>query len=297
MQSQRISGASQANRFYYGDDCLAWAYGLSNQKAIGKRFNYHWHPELELYCVTEGNYELYTGQTTYDLNTGDICIISPGVDHSFRCISQHGMYYSIGFSTRFVGLDEGHFFQKNFIEPLGQGTLDFDPVVCLSNPDYICFREPIDQIIRTQNDRDKLVMYSSAVAICCALMRRSKPKEKTTEGCSKEHNSVQLCVAYIQKNYMHKITLEQLAVLSNLHPNYLCTLFNKYTGSSPMTYLNKVRMQRARVLLRETDLSIRQIAEQTGFNSASFFSKRFKAVMGIPPAEYGAAYRKNKPVK
>lgn len=108
---------------------------------------------------------------------------------------------------------------------------------------------------------------------------------------------MQLCVAYIQKNYMHKITLEQLAVLSNLHPNYLCTLFNKYTGSSPMTYLNKVRMHRARVLLRETDLSICQIAEQTGFNSASFFSKRFKAVMGIPPAEYGAAYRKNKPVK
>lgn len=297
MQSQRISGASKANRYYYGDDCLAWAYGLSNQKAIGKRFNYHWHPELELYYVTEGDYELYTGQTTYALNTGDICIISPGVDHSFRCISQHGMYYSIGFSTRFVGLDEGHFFQKSFIEPLGQGALDFDPVVRPADSDYAAFQQQVERVIQSRERKDKLVMYVAAVSICCALMQRSRPKEKRPVGFSKEHDSVQQCIAYMQKNYMSKITLDQLAELANLHPNYLCTLFNKYTGSSPMTHLNKVRMQRARVLLRETELSIRQIAEQTGFNSASFFSKRFKAVMGIPPAEYGAAYRKDKTVK
>ncbi len=292
MQSQRIDAASQGNRYYLGDDCPAWVYCLCNQKAIGKRFNYHWHPELELYFVSKGTYELYTDANTCTLGAGDIFVVSPGVDHSFRCTSQNGVYYSLGFAIKFVALDETHFFQKSFVEPLQQGMLEFDSVVRPLDPDYHRFREAVDQIIGIQEQKDKLIIYVAAVSICCALMQRSKPKEKTAKGFYKEHDSVQRCVGYMQKNYMRKITLEQLAELANLHPNYLCTLFNKYIGASPMTYLNKIRMQRARTLLRETELSIRQIAEQTGFNSASFFSKRFKAVMGVSPAEYGAAYRK-----
>ena len=296
MKSQRISAAMQVNH-YYGDDCPAWLFFLGNQKAIDKPFNYHWHPDLEFYYVVEGQYQFNTDQNACVLNQGDIYIVSPGVHHSIRSASQKAKYYSIGISTKLVSLDETHFFQKSFLEPLGRGMLEFDPVVRPSDSDYNNFLTPIDRLVQTVNEKDKVVMYGSAVQICCALIQRSTIKEEKTEGFLKEHDAVQRCIVYIQKNYMHKITLNQLAEIANLHPNYLCALFQKYTGTSAMTFLSRIRMHRARKLLRETDLNIRQVAERTGYNSASFFSKRFKADMGIPPVEYGAAYRKNKDVK
>jgi AraC-like DNA-binding protein/mannose-6-phosphate isomerase-like protein (cupin superfamily) len=295
MKSQRISAGMQES--YYGEDCPAWLFSMDNQKAIDRPFNNHWHPNLEFYYVIEGTYQIRLDNNTHILNAGDIFIVRPGENHSIQSVSQKAKYYSIGIATRLVSLDEGHFFQKSFLEPLDRGMLEFDPLVRPSDPDYQNFSMPMDRVIQTEGQKDKVVMYSGAVSICCALIQRSRIKEKKTEGFSKEHDAVQQCVLFIKKNYMHKVKLEQLAEIANLHPNYLCTLFRKYMGTSPMTYLSRVRMQRARKLLRETDLNIRQVAEQTGFNSASFFSKRFKAIMGIPPAEYGDAYRKSKTVK
>ena len=296
MKSQRISAVMQ-DSYYYGEDCPAWLFSMDNQKAIDKPFNNHWHPDLEFYYVVEGAYQFNTDHDSFILNTGDIFIVSPGVNHSIHSASQKAKYYSIGVATRLVSLDDAHFFQKTFLEPLDRGMLEFEPLVRPSDPDYDNFLQPVNRVVQTEDRKDKVVMYGAVVNMCCALIQRSTIKTEETKGFSKEHDAVQQCVLYVKKNYMNKVTLEQLAELTNLHPNYLCTLFRKYTGTSPMTYLSRVRMQRARKLLRETDLNIRQVAERTGFNSASFFSKRFKAVMGIPPVEYGNAYRKNKDVK
>jgi len=262
------------------------------KKAINKRFNFHWHPELEIYYIVRGNYELYTKEETVSLKAGDICVVSPGVDHSVRGMSEEAKYYSIGFDLKLIRLDESHFFQRSFVEPLATGMLEFNPVICQKDSDYERFIGPIRQIIGHLTRPDKAAVFLGIMSFCCAIMGRSTPKTHSAKGCSREHESVRVCAEYMQTNYMHKITLDELAQKVNLHPNYFCAVFNKYEGCSPMTYLNKLRMVKARSLLRTTDLSIRQIAEQTGFNSASFFSKRFKAVMGVTPKEYGEAYRK-----
>lgn len=291
MKTLRVSGDIRTNG-YVGDDCPVWIYTLDMKKAINKRFNLHWHPELELYYIVDGDYEFYTKKAATVLSAGDVFIVGPGVDHSVRGISEKGKYYSVGFNLKLITLDEGHFFQKSFVEPLATDMLEFDPVLHPSDADYDSFIAPIKQIVANMDQKDRLTIFSGVMLICWALMRRSTPKIHSAEGCSREHDSVRRCMDHMRINYAQKITLDQLAQMVNLHPNYLCSVFNKYIGCSPMTYLNKVRMQIARSLLRGTDLSIKQVAERTGFNSASFFSKRFKAMMGTSPKEYSDAYRK-----
>ena len=80
--------------------------------------------------------------------------------------------------------------------------------------------------------------------------------------------------------------VEQLA-------NDLCMertgLYKKLTALSattPVTFIRNIRLQKATVLLREEDISVNEIAEKTGFNSASYFSKCFKKEFGILPSEY-----------
>ena len=67
---------------------------------------------------------------------------------------------------------------------------------------------------------------------------------------------------------------------------YMAHSFAKYTGFSPIQYLNRRRLEAACQLLRDTDLSVSDIAGSTGFSSQSYFTQAFRKFYGITPVKY-----------
>ena len=63
-------------------------------------------------------------------------------------------------------------------------------------------------------------------------------------------------------------------------------LFQKLTGSTPMEYLFRMRMERAKTLLRETDIKIIDIAFDCGYGTSQYFANTFKQATGATPSEY-----------
>ena len=63
-------------------------------------------------------------------------------------------------------------------------------------------------------------------------------------------------------------------------------MFNEWTGYSPIEYLRRLRVERARQLLADVDLSIKEIAQRCGFDDAYHFSKTFRQIDGLPPTKY-----------
>jgi len=93
------------------------------------------------------------------------------------------------------------------------------------------------------------------------------------------------------KNYMrhqteHEITLDELAEFANFNKNYLCRLFKKAFGSTPIQYHVTVRLEKAKQLIQFTSLSMSGIAEKTGFQSIHTFSRAFRKQEGVPPSFY-----------
>lgn len=291
MKTQRLyTEKKPAN--YIDDSCPVWLTSFHGMKTVDRFFNIHWHPEVQIYYFSQGNVEMYSNDGSAHMEQGDIYIVTPGQDHGVRVLSQEAIYFSVLFDLKAISADEEHFFQKEFVEPLATGKLEFSKVIHVTDEDYQQFCGPVQRLVEQHETKDKLTVYMAVMQICWALMHRSRPQNNAVIGNTREHDAVRQCADYMREHFSEKITLDQLAEMVNLHPNYLCTVFNKYSGCSPMTYLNKCRMRRARKLLRKSDLSITQVAEQCGFNSASFFSKRFKALMGTSPKEYSDAYRK-----
>ena len=72
----------------------------------------------------------------------------------------------------------------------------------------------------------------------------------------------------------------------HFHPNYFISFFKKYFGTSPLKYVNEARLNQAKRLLKSTDESVAQIAEETGFRDLYHFSKRFKASTGYSPSDF-----------
>ena len=94
------------------------------------------------------------------------------------------------------------------------------------------------------------------------------------------------CTKYIAENCQHDLTTRQVANQINISVPYFCRLFKKETGRSFVEYVTFVRLQRAVWMLRHTDKTIEQIADELGFNTPNYFSSTFKKYVGITPSEY-----------
>ncbi|WMJ86882.1 response regulator transcription factor [Anaerocolumna sp. MB42-C2] len=91
---------------------------------------------------------------------------------------------------------------------------------------------------------------------------------------------------YVNRHYAKDITLVYAANLANMNTNYFSTLFKKKTGLSFVAYLQLVRIQHAKELLKDPTLKIYEIAERIGFQNEKYFMKVFKSVVGKTPSEY-----------
>lgn len=95
----------------------------------------------------------------------------------------------------------------------------------------------------------------------------------------------------IAKDYahaMHKeaVTLEQLAHVSCLSPNHLLRSFKQLHGTTPIQYLNQVRLQKAIKLLLHTTLPIQEVCNEVGYCSIGTFSNQFKKSTGLAPSNF-----------
>ena len=96
---------------------------------------------------------------------------------------------------------------------------------------------------------------------------------------------------YIETNYNENITLNALAEMFSISKYHLVREFKKHVGQSPVEYLIKCRITRAKELLKTTKLSLSEISERVGIASENHFSAMFKARTGETPGEFRRLWR------
>jgi len=136
---------------------------------------------------------------------------------------------------------------------------------------------------------------SAAVASILAHLLRSSPAlPGTRTGAAAtvdERNRARVgrAVAYVAEHHARPLDVATLAAVAGLSPSRFTALFRAHTGTSPMGYVRKVRVDHARRLLADVDLSIKEVAARVGFDDAFHFSKVFRAVDGLAPTRYREA--------
>jgi AraC-like DNA-binding protein len=96
-------------------------------------------------------------------------------------------------------------------------------------------------------------------------------------------------LAHIEMNFARAIGLAELAELAEIHPSHLCREFRKHVGCSPLEHVKKTRIQRAAILLQQSEKSVKEISLSVGFKRAEAFSKAFKKLMGCSPRHFRAS--------
>lgn len=106
----------------------------------------------------------------------------------------------------------------------------------------------------------------------------------THRGDSK--NRINQSIHYMMDHLDQPLQVSKLAALENVSASHYFALFKSRTGRSPIDYFIRLRMRRACELLRETSLSIKEIAAELGYDDPFYFSRIFKSVNQVAPREY-----------
>lgn len=100
------------------------------------------------------------------------------------------------------------------------------------------------------------------------------------------HEGIARSVRFISQNYFRPIRVSDLEKIGGLSRRGFLKAFRKHTGVSPARVLRQLRVERAKQLLVETDLSLHQLAAQCGFRSVNSFSVAFRHVAGVAPKQF-----------
>jgi AraC-like DNA-binding protein len=112
------------------------------------------------------------------------------------------------------------------------------------------------------------------------------------KGKSAQSSTFEKSLEWLRDSFNEDISAKQAALRYHYNPNYYSRMFHARTGMRFMEYLNSLRVSKAKMLLYESDLSVKEIAGTVGFNDEKYFMRVFKAMEGISPARYRNAFYK-----
>jgi len=144
----------------------------------------------------------------------------------------------------------------------------------LYGPDYIYFKA-IEQ----------LDMLSDIIRYSIGVYTETIEKIKFHRA-HKDKKRVEVVKEFIDKNYSENITLARISELIYASPNYFCEMFKNQTGESFLDYLTRVRIEKAKALLKDMKIKTYEVSSMVGYEDAGYFSKVFKKHIGITPSEY-----------
>ncbi|MBM6994687.1 response regulator transcription factor [Paenibacillus sp. DXFW5] len=97
-------------------------------------------------------------------------------------------------------------------------------------------------------------------------------------------------LTYIDTHYADELSLKTLGAQYHIHPVYLGQLFHKETGVSFAEYINKYRIDKAKLQLKNTNLKVQEIARKVGYWEIGYFYKQFRKYVGISPTDFKALH-------
>lgn len=101
-------------------------------------------------------------------------------------------------------------------------------------------------------------------------------------------------IKYIEKNYAHEISIDDICKELNVNKCYFCSVFKKEIGSTFINYLNNYKIEKSKELLKNPNISLLDVSLSVGYNNQSYFSTVFKKITSKTPLEFRDDYLKTK---
>ena len=248
----------------------------------------HWHEEAEILFVTEGMMELVVDGISIIAGKDTIVLIPPNQLHgAYQYRDQTCRFTSIVFHPDFISSKNQDAIQAGQLNPFFENS--FVSSYVIYGTDLKCEAVLLGELTAAYHAshpyRELLIKGYLYQILFHLLIKEEKHNIKSTSDYINEERKKKI-LRYIDENYQNPLNLDSLAKSVSLSREQFCRFFKKSFRSTPVSYLNRYRINRSMSLLRETGLPVIDIALAVGFDSSNYFAVSFRKATGMTPSQF-----------
>ena len=246
----------------------------------------HWHDELEIIYVKSGFLTVNISGENYIGKPGDAFVVSPGNLHFMGSQTGTVDYFTFLFPLKYIAFRSDDMLDDKLIEPLNSGHLMISPEI----KDTV--KEQCEQLAgvyaaEIDKSESKITSQIRKKIILLQFINELWKKGFIVENDTTGRNTVEKeMVSYIQQNYTGKILLREFGEQFHLSEKYISRYFKDHFHITLSQYVTYLRLEHAKQMLQETDISVTEVAMQSGYQNISYFIRSFKKTYGVSPLKY-----------
>ncbi len=246
----------------------------------------HQHEEIQISLIVKGEGTLVIGDTVCDYQPNDIFVIGANLPHVFRSesgLQERSLMLSLFFSSTSFG---DHFFDIDEFA-------DLKPVIKRSGYGIkvLSKRAPIKALFLQLKNTTRLDRFVKLIKIL-NLISVSNTKQLSSfvfhKPISDRHgNRMSAIFEYTMNHFKESIDLATISSVANMTTNAFCKYFKQRTNKTYIQFLNDIRIENAcKLLLKNNDMSIEEIATVSGYSSIANFNRKFKKIKNMTPSAF-----------
>lgn len=257
------------------------------QHLLSHTLDCHWHESMEFGVVLEGEVEYYVNQTHIPLKKGDIIFLNGNTLHMARQTGSQAKMAAFNFHQSLFSQEiiyQKYF--KPFQEMQVQG-FRIDRGTPLGERIGRRLEELYYLEEKEGYELHVLSLLGELWLDTLAYLKEQEHKVITGSRINRvQEETVKRMLSYIHESYGENITIEALAEYGHVSRSECFRCFKRFTGKTPMEYVNEYRLIQGAAMLRRTNLTIAQISNASGFSTSSYFGKVFREKYGMTPLKY-----------
>ena len=259
------------------------SFSLSVNPNFSDLFYWHFHPEYEIVFIDGADGNRMVGQHSSPFQSNDLVMIGSYIPH---------LNFDYGIRTPYekIVIHIG----KDFLKNANRNTPEFNPISRLLKGSQrgIAFgadtKESLGPRILNLANLSGFDQFMELLNILYFLERADDKeylheREVKNQYTSRDQNRLDRIYSFVDKNYQRKISIEEIASLSNLSPAAFCRYFKKMTRLTFTQFVNHYRVDKAKKMLLSGE-SVTSSCYACGFDSLSYFNRTFKRVTGRIPS-------------
>ena len=241
----------------------------------------HQHREIEIIGVREGDVDFFVDSELCHLESGDILVIPPYALHrAVTSEAHHTIYSCICFDTELLC-------DAELDGDMKSGGRLVSGIIPAKAPYAKSISQQIEAAVFACEKKEEgweLEAVGNMSLLFATLKKNAKAKSSGQR--SREANFGKRAMTYIIENYKTDATSKTAAEALLMNHSYFCRSFKRTFGCCFANYVLAYRLEKARIYLKNTNLSVTDIAFSVGFNNCSYFGKVFRERFGKSPLSY-----------
>lgn len=256
-----------------------------------------------MYCVN-GGAKIVIEDNKYKLDPGSLVLIKPNKLHSFYLDKGKDtdiiwVHFDFIYREDVLGLQELLRSRGNtlFSKQLDEVDLIRPEVILSDGTRFNEYTQVLDKALADDVFYDILDKFSNHNQLwqlyCKTLILKILEIILDSADIDQRYNTkknsqkiVEEVKRYIDKYYFRKLSMNEIGTYFKYNPDYIAKLFKKHMGTTIVKYTNQIRIEKAKILLIKTNLSIEEISKIVGFSDMFYFSKKLKQIEGVSPLQF-----------